>query len=211
MRTATRTAGAVLVAVLLAACDGDGAASPGGSPTAAASGRTEATPAPTSEPVTSASPTGDAGTATEGSSVATSQAAFEPVSVDVDEEFRDKGVEVTLEGVDVQPDGLFFRISAFNGSDRTAQLAVSPDAVYATDGSGDRLRFQPPGDNATLSFEPGETLTARLGFAARLREVPRVAAVWFNYTDDSTPVEPRDDVTVVSATFNNLFLRRAQG
>lgn len=200
MRTSTRAGAAIAAVLLLTACTGDGDQT--------------ATEGPT--PSASDGPTdGDGQTAggeaseTEGSTATTGQATFDEVSVDLDERFLDKGVEVVLEGVDVQPDGLFFRVSAFNNTDQTAELATDPSLVYATDERGEKLRFQPPEDNPTLSFEPGETLTARLAFPARFQEVPRVVAVWFNYTDDDTPAEPRDDVTVVSATFNNLFLRKA--
>lgn len=206
MRTPWRATAAATAVLLLAACTGDG----DGGETATEA----ATPAPTAttpddaDETTEPSGDGETGSETDGSTATTGQAAFEPVSVDFDEKFLDKGVEVTLEGVDVQPDGLFFRVSAFNNSDQTAELAVEPSLVYATDERGEKLRFQPPGDNPTLAFEPGETLTARLAFSGRFQQVPRVAAVWFNYTDDNTPAEAREDVTVVSATFNNLFLRK---
>ena len=203
MRTVSRTAAVGLaVAFVLVACSGDpddtgtDAASPTAGATTGTEGATTGAPSETTS-----------GSEGDGSSVVTSDGAFEPVSVDFDKVFRDKGIEVTLDGVDVQPDGLFFRVTAFNSTDQTAQLAVDPSMVYATDERGERLSFQPPSDNPTLSFEPGETLEARLAFAASYQEVPRVAAVWFNYQDDTTPAEPRDDVTVVSAHFNNLFLR----
>lgn len=203
MRTALGATAAVTTVLLLAGCTGDG----DGDRTATEA----ATPvAPTTDTDATDQPSagGDAAASeTDGSTATTGTPAFDPVSVDYDETFLDKGVEVTLEGVDVQPDGLFFRVSAFNSSDQTAELAVDPSLVYATDERGEKLHFQPPEDNPTLSFEPGETLTARLAFSGRFQQVPRVTAVWFNYTDDNTPAEARDDVTVVSATFNNLFLR----
>lgn len=207
MRTAIPALGLVLVLALgTGACSDDDAA-----PDDRAGGMTEAATEPDEDGTTTdtadADDPGDADGSDDGSTVSIGAEAFEPVSVEVDKEFVDKGVEVTLEGVDVQPDGLFFRISAFNNSDRTAELAIDPELVYATDERGDRLRFQPPSDNPTLAFDPGETREARLAFAARFREPPRVVAVWFNYSDDTTPAEPRDDVTVVSATFNNVFVR----
>lgn len=205
MRTVHRTAAVGLaMALALAACSGD----PDDTGTDAASPTAEATTG-TEDETTDDATAGGGGSEDDGSSASTSDGAFEPVSVDVDEVFRDNGIEVTLDGVDVQPDGLFFRISAFNSTDQTAQLAVDPSLVYATDERGERLSFQPPSDNPTLSFEPGETLEARLAFAANYQEVPRVVAVWFNYQDDTVPAEQREGITVVSAHFNNLFLREA--
>lgn len=207
MRTPLRATAAVTTVLLLAGCtdDGDG----GRTATEAATPVASATDADGTDATEQPSASDDAAASeTDGSTATTGTPAFDPVSVDYDEKFLDKGVEVTLEGVDVQPDGLFFRVSAFNSSDQTAELAVDPSFVYATDERGERLRFQPPEDNPTLSFEPGETLTARLAFSGRFKQVPRVVAVWFNYTDDDTPAEARDDATVVSANFNNLFLRK---
>lgn len=108
-------------------------------------------------------------------------------TIDVDATQDRADVTVRVEAVEVEEDAVYVRLVATNRRTEAARLVGDAADVYLLDDDFRRYPVVPPAEDPTLELEPGEELTARLGFRGRLDPTVRELTLVLNHDDGFPP------------------------